>query len=263
MLSSGIDCKPITLSGSNQYNMARTVIVVAFVLFCIHSSSGKSINDGVFNAKANPFDESRMHPDVQFVKNDKKSSEELNFGTRANLELNNEFWINNGRKFVDHQLHKQRKETKAKNIILFLGDGMSIPTLTALRAYQGGEETEFSFEKYPDVGMSKTYSVNYQVADSACTATGTRTIYCVVFFLVELMHFLSPLHAAYLTGVKGNYGTIGVNAKVPFKDCKAGQDNSTHTTSIAQWAIDAGKWAGLVTTSRVTDASPAGEFAQQ
>lgn len=55
-------------------------------------------------------------------------------------------------------------------------------------------------------------------------------------------------------------GTIGVNAKVPYKHCKAGLDKSTHTTSIAQWALDAGKWAGLVTTSLVTDASPAGLF---
>lgn len=61
-----------------------------------------------------------------------------------------------------------------------------------------------------------------------------------------------------MTGVKANTGTIGVNGKVPYGDCKAGLDKSTHTSSIAQWAIAAGKWAGLITTTRLTDASPSG-----
>lgn len=64
---------------------------------------------------------------------------------------------------------------------------------------------------------------------------------------------------AYLSGVKGNYGTIGVNGKVKRHDCNAGQDDkSKYTESIAKWAYDAGKSIGLVTTTRVTHASPAG-----
>lgn len=63
---------------------------------------------------------------------------------------------------------------------------------------------------------------------------------------------------AYLSGVKGNMGTIGLNAKVPKSSCTGALDNTTHTTSIAKWAMDAGKWAGFVTTTKVTDASPSG-----
>lgn len=63
---------------------------------------------------------------------------------------------------------------------------------------------------------------------------------------------------AYLCGVKTNYGTIGVNAKVKRSACMAANDKSTHTSSIAKWALDAGKSVGLVTTTRVTHASPAG-----
>lgn len=50
---------------------------------------------------------------------------------------------------------------KAKNIILFLGDGMSIPTLAATRAYisqkknQSGTEQHLSFDKFPFSGLSK------------------------------------------------------------------------------------------------------------
>lgn len=63
-----------------------------------------------------------------------------------------------------------------------------------------------------------------------------------------------------MTGVKANAGTIGVNAKVPYAHCKAGLDKSTHTSSIAEWAMNAGKWAGLITTTRLTDASPSGSL---
>jgi alkaline phosphatase len=58
---------------------------------------------------------------------------------------------------------------KAKNVIMFLGDGMSVATLAATRAYIGqsegkpGEEVELSFEKFPHTGISKvSYSPHQQ-----------------------------------------------------------------------------------------------------
>lgn len=50
---------------------------------------------------------------------------------------------------------------KAKNVILFLGDGMSITTLAATRVYLGqqyghfGEELKLSFEVFPFTGLAK------------------------------------------------------------------------------------------------------------
>lgn len=75
-----------------------------------------------------------------------------------------------------------------------------------------------------------------QTADSACSAT------------------------AYLTGVKANYGTIGVTAQVPRYDCAASTNASTHVTSIARWSQLKNKRTGIVTTTRVTHASPTGMF---
>jgi alkaline phosphatase len=62
----------------------------------------------------------------------------------------------------------------AKNIIIFVGDGMSLPTLTASRIYKAqyearkkgqtanGEESLLTFEKFPHVGLSKVkYHVQY------------------------------------------------------------------------------------------------------
>lgn len=49
----------------------------------------------------------------------------------------------------------------AKNVILFLGDGMSVTTLTAARIYLGqlqnttGEDSRLSFEEFPYSGFSK------------------------------------------------------------------------------------------------------------
>ncbi|XP_031628392.1 membrane-bound alkaline phosphatase-like [Contarinia nasturtii] len=155
-------------------------------------------------------------------------------------ELHRDYHLKKGVDFVQQQITKTSNlnENVAKNTILFLGDGMSIPTLAATRVYGvGGEEKALSFENFPHVAMSKTYCVDMQVADSACTAT------------------------AYLNGVKANYGTIGVSAKVRRTDCTAGTEKAYHTESIAKWALNAGKSIGLVTTTRVTHASPAGVYA--
>ncbi|CAH1108440.1 unnamed protein product [Psylliodes chrysocephalus] len=130
-----------------------------------------------------------------------------------------------------------KRQDVAKNVILFLGDGMSIPTVAATRMYIGGEEELLSFDKFPYTGLSKTYCVDHQTADSACSAT------------------------AYLGGVKGNLGTIGVSAAVGKKNCTAMNLKENEVDSIARLFQLKGKRTGLVTTTRVTHASPAGVYA--
>lgn len=71
-----------------------------------------------------------------------------------------------------------------------------------------------------------------QVADSACSAT------------------------AYLCGVKANYGTLGVTAAVHRDDCGPMNNQSNHVFSIGRWSQLAGKSTGIVTTTRITHASP-------
>jgi alkaline phosphatase len=113
---------------------------------------------------------------------------------------------------------------------------MSHPTIAAARVYMGGEEKKLHFEHFPFTASSKTYCVDKQVSDSACTAT------------------------AYLTGVKANDATIGLSARALRSNCVDGNDNSKKTESIASWAMKAGKDAGFVTTTRVTHASPTGVY---
>ncbi|XP_017070655.1 alkaline phosphatase [Drosophila eugracilis] len=152
-------------------------------------------------------------------------------------ELETRFWHDKAQSILADKLatHKKLNENRAKNVILFLGDGMSIHTIAATRAFMGDSNKQVFFEKFPYLGLSKTYAVNERTPDSANTAT------------------------AYLTGVKANYGTLGVNAQVQRGDCVT--NSSNHVESIGKWAQDAGKWAGIVTTARVTHASPAGVYA--
>ena len=67
------------------------------------------------------------------------------------------------------ELNKARKLKPninvAKNVIVFLGDGMGISTVTAARILKGqlqsksGEEGLLSFEEFPNIGLSKVLCV--------------------------------------------------------------------------------------------------------
>ena len=151
------------------------------------------------------------------------------------MEESMSFWKNKAQNYVTAKKYQVRNINKAKNIILFIGDGMSIPTVAATRMYMGKEENDLSFDTFPYYGLAKTYCVDTQTADSACTAT------------------------AYLSGVKTNSGTINVNAKVLKSQCEVSE--ADHVYSIAKWAQESAKAAGVVTTTRITHASPAGVYA--
>ncbi|KAG4074419.1 hypothetical protein HA402_000398 [Bradysia odoriphaga] len=149
-----------------------------------------------------------------------------------------EFWTEFGQNVLEKKISQKQNLNKAKNLILFIGDGMGLSTLMATRSYIDDVQTELSFEKFPYSGLSKPYCINYQVPDSACTGT------------------------ALMTGVKSNYGTIAVNGNVNLRNCTAQLDNSTHLHSLLKYAQDAGKSTGIITTTRITHATPASTYAK-
>ncbi|XP_062136039.1 membrane-bound alkaline phosphatase-like [Drosophila sulfurigaster albostrigata] len=160
-------------------------------------------------------------------------------------EKDPQFWYNLAYEELAKRLElPQPNANKAKNIIFFLGDGMSLSTVAAARILKGqrqgntGEESSLSFERFSHSGLSRTYCSNAQVPDSACTAT------------------------AYLCGVKTNIVEIGVSAAVDYNNCTASQDPVNRLTSIAEWAQNAGKSTGIVTTTTLTHASPSGAYAK-
>lgn len=129
----------------------------------------------------------------------------------------------------------------AKNVILFIGDGMGISTVTAARIFDGqsrgetGEENLLSFEHFPSVAFVKTYNSNQQVPDSAGTATAINT------------------------GVKTRAGAIGVGPAAEIGNCLQGLANRLPTA--AEQLAERGKAVGIVSTARITHATPAAVYA--
>ncbi|MEC7689260.1 MAG: alkaline phosphatase [Pseudomonadota bacterium] len=131
---------------------------------------------------------------------------------------------------------------KAKNVILFVGDGMGVSTVTAARIMEGqmngdnGEENQLSFDRFPFAGLSKTYNVDAQTPDSAGTMT------------------------AMMSGVKTDVGVIGVNENIVRGDCSTVAGNELVTA--LELAELAGKSTGIVSTARITHATPAATYAK-
>ena len=132
-------------------------------------------------------------------------------------------------------------QSYAKNVIFFLGDGMGISTVTAARIYAGqtagatGEEYSLAFEEFPHLALIKTYNTDAQVPDSAGTIT------------------------ALTTGEKTRIGVLGINGTVARDDCDAALQNTLPT--LAELAEQAGMGTGVVSTARITHATPAGAYA--
>ncbi|CAG9789034.1 unnamed protein product [Diatraea saccharalis] len=185
----------------------------------------------------------RYHPDIDLQFEAEEGTTRTN-AVPLDVEYTAQYWYEEAHEAINKKEARFQGHGIARNVIMFLGDGMSVPTLAAARTLLGqrqgrtGEEAQLSFESFPTIGLSKTYCVNQQIADSACTAT------------------------AYLCGVKNNYGTLGVTAAVPRHNCSASEDPANRLESIAAWALEKGKDIGIVTTTRITHASPAGAYAR-
>jgi len=154
-----------------------------------------------------------------------------------------EEWFDAGKHFIQEsrQLHPNRR--KAKNVILFVGDGMGVSTVTAARILEGqmngrpGEENRLFFETLPYLGLSKTYSWDQQTSDSAPTMT------------------------AMVTGYKAREGMLAVHHLTARGECDPAVIDANSLPTILEMAAKAGKDTGIVSTARLTHATPAANFA--
>ncbi|MCB0309088.1 MAG: alkaline phosphatase [Bdellovibrionales bacterium] len=121
----------------------------------------------------------------------------------------------------------------AKNIILFIGDGMGQGIVTATRIKHYRPDRKMYIDTLPYTAIVKTYSKDSIVTDSAAAAT------------------------AIACGEKVENGVLGQDGTAV-----AGQKDGKTLKCIAEIAKEKGKSVGLVTTTEITHATPAGFYAK-
>jgi len=135
-----------------------------------------------------------------------------------------------------------------KNVVFFLGDGMGLTTMTAARIYTVGEDGELTMDTLPETAFVQTFSNDAQVTDWA------------------------PSMSAYMTGVKMNNEVISMSPDTSAydaggKDYLSGADstcpsgNGKPVTTLLELMKAAGYGTGVVTTTRITHATPAATYA--
>ena len=138
-------------------------------------------------------------------------------------------WREQGRAAVAASRAIAPLKTHARNVIVFIGDGMGVSTVTAARILDGqlrgqsGEENQLGFERLPHVALIKTYETNQQVAESAGTAT------------------------AILSGVKTRADVLGLDGSAPVGVPSRPEQR---LRTLFEWAEERGLATGVVTTAR-------------
>ncbi len=161
--------------------------------------------------------------------------------TTVRAEKSPEAWFAQGRAAVVQAKADAPITHKAKNVILFLGDGMGVSTVTAARIMEGqlrgqqGEENVLSFETFPNTALIKTYNTDQQVSDSAGTMS------------------------AIVTGIKTKAGVLSVNQRVERGKYETAKGNYAQT--IFELAEQKGLATGVVSTTAITHATPAACYA--
>lgn len=110
---------------------------------------------------------------------------------------------------------------KVKNVVLMIGDGMGVGQLEIARLLEYEKDGSLFMESLPNVALMKTSSNSHFVTDSAAGGT------------------------AIATGKKTNNGMIGMTPK------------NKKANSVLHAFQQANKKVGVITTSKVTDATPA------
>lgn len=117
-------------------------------------------------------------------------------------------------------------------IILMIPDGMSFAALTAARIVSVGVTGRLNMDLLPVQGRMSTYSADSMITDSAAAGT------------------------ALATGQKTDNGVISQDPSAV-----RGQLHGAPLKTILEWAEELGLATGLVTTTRVTHATPAAFYA--
>lgn len=112
-------------------------------------------------------------------------------------------------------------DNEVRNVILFISDGLGISQLAATRIHYKGPDGRLHIERMPVTGLVTPHSIDDIIPDSGSTAT------------------------AIATGVKTRNKMLSVDA------------SGASRTTILEAARDAGFSTGIITSTEITDATPA------
>jgi len=152
-------------------------------------------------------------------------------------------WFTDGQATIEAMMARQPITNRAKNVIVLVADGNGVGTNYAVRLFDGqqkgmmGEENVLPYET-PDfyTALIKTYNINAQTPDSAPTA------------------------GAMNTGVKQRFNLINLGENAIHDDCATVAGNEL--TTFAEIVTDMDKSVGVVSTARITHATPAAVYAK-
>lgn len=157
----------------------------------------------------------------------------------------NSSWYTDAEAALNQRLEHQPNTNRAKNVILFIADGMGVGTNYAIRLYAGQQNGEYgsehvlpyeAYQDFPNVALVKTYNINAQTPDSAPTAGSMNT------------------------GVKQVFNTINLSENAVHDECASEEGNKL--TLFSELMSEMGKSVGVVTTARITHATPAAAYAK-
>jgi alkaline phosphatase len=125
---------------------------------------------------------------------------------------------------------------RARNVIFFVGDGMGVSTITAARVFSVGVAGQLVVDQFPYTALSRTYSADSITPDSA------------------------PTMSAMMTGVNTNQSVLSLDETTEPNDFNHDGDGAAPWT-LLELAKAHGMRVGVVSTARVTHATPAATYA--
>ncbi|MHC9234602.1 alkaline phosphatase [Pseudooceanicola sp. 502str34] len=155
----------------------------------------------------------------------------------------NSDWFKAGETTIQELIAREQNTGRAKNVILMIADGNGVGTNYATRLYVGqqmgklGEEHVLPYETSEfHSALVKTYNINAQTPDSAPTA------------------------GAMNTGVKQRFNLINLGGDAIHDDCSTVSGNEL--TTFAELVAAEGKSVGIVSSARLTHATPAAVYSK-
>jgi len=138
--------------------------------------------------------------------------------------------------FHGQDTDREFRGRRARNVILFVGDGMGVSTVTATRVYSVGVAGQLVMDQFPYTALSRTFSSDAITPDSA------------------------PTMVAMMSGQNTNGGVLGLDETTEYADFNRDGDGKPLRTLLEQ-AKQNGMRVGVVSTARITNATPAATYA--